>query len=245
MTHIVSYGGSITFGPTIDVYGGLKLKDNALCFADGTCQTTALVNDGSAMWGQITGLISNQTDLQNQMNTKEDKANKGVANGYASLDSSGRLPASQLSAVNQLRLTKSTSGTTPVWNTDSSSWNEDTSWYLFPPVSEVQYVVYTKQSETSTLDISLTDNIGTFSNSWCNVGVFVNDSIAPVCSGTWFGISGVMTFNQQVLKCNVSLPAGEYVFKVKHRSKYCAYGNYPSTGDDFGTYRQLLVREVH
>lgn len=243
MAHNVCFGGSITYGNTIDVYGGLKIKDNALCFADGTCQTTALVYDGSAVWGQITGLIANQTDLQNQLNTKEDKTNKGIADGYASLDSSGHVPISQLT-TNQLRLNKSTNGVTPEWQLNWPTWSEDESWYIVPPYIQPQYTVYTKQKEISTLDIFWTDNVGTYGASWCNVGIFVDDSNTPVCYGSYIGTAGYMLFNQQSLHCTISLPAGDYAFKVKHRSQHCSYGNYPSTGDSFGTMRQLVIREV-
>lgn len=76
----------------------------------------------SLNWGDIAGNIINQTDLQNALNAKydasnpagyingitssnvttalgytpENSSNKGVANGYASLDGSGTVPASQL-----------------------------------------------------------------------------------------------------------------------------------------------------
>lgn len=238
------YGGSITFGPTIDVYGGLKLKDNSICFPDNTCMTTALINDGNAIWGQITGLISNQTDLQNQLNLKEDKSNKGVSNGYASLNSSGYVSSSQLS-TNQLRITKSTSGYSPLWQTNWPTWSEDESWYIDPPVIYPQYIVFTKYKETSTLDISWTDNVGTYDLNWCNVGIFIDEATNPVCFASFLGTSGYVLFNQQSLHCNINLPAGMYSFKVKHRSQHCAYGNYPVSNDSYGTQRQLLIREVY
>lgn len=233
------YGGSITYGNTIDVYGGLKIKDNALCFADGTCQTTALINDGSAIWGQISGLISNQTDLQNQLNLKEDKAKKGAVDGYASLDSSGRLPVNQLPLSGVIGIKHSTAGYTPVWMLEFTSWTEDTSWLI-----DGQPTAFFKSNESSTVDIYWTDNVGTYGAAWCNVGIFVDEETNPACFGSWLGTYGYMNFNQQSLHCNVNLPAGIHSFKVKHRSQHCAYGNYPSTNDAFGTQRQLLIREV-
>ena len=47
-------------------------------------------------WGSIIGTLSNQTDLQTVLNLKENSANKGAVNGYASLDGSGLVPSSQL-----------------------------------------------------------------------------------------------------------------------------------------------------
>ncbi len=54
------------------------------------------VSINSAEWGNITGSLSAQVDLQNALNAKESIANRGIANGYASLDASGTVPASQL-----------------------------------------------------------------------------------------------------------------------------------------------------
>lgn len=48
------------------------------------------------VWGTITGTLSAQTDLQNALNLKEDKINKGLPNGYASLNGAGLVPSSQL-----------------------------------------------------------------------------------------------------------------------------------------------------
>lgn len=61
---------------------------------------------GGGTWGSITGLLSDQADLQAALDAKqdtlgftpEDAAKKGVANGYAELDSSGKVPSAQLPA---------------------------------------------------------------------------------------------------------------------------------------------------
>ena len=66
-----------------------------------TCNTPSA---GSVAWGSITGTLSAQTDLQSALNgkqaslgyTAENVANKGVANGYASLNSSALVPPAQL-----------------------------------------------------------------------------------------------------------------------------------------------------
>jgi len=54
---------------------------------------------GSAVWGGITGNIGDQTDLATLLSGKEDVSNKGAANGYASLDGSGKVPSAQLPAT--------------------------------------------------------------------------------------------------------------------------------------------------
>ena len=82
----------------------------------------AIKTNSSVNWGSIAGTLSAQTDLQNALNAKynasnpsgyisgitssnvttalgftpESNSNKGVANGYASLDGSGLVPSTQL-----------------------------------------------------------------------------------------------------------------------------------------------------
>lgn len=51
---------------------------------------------GSATWGDLSGNLSDQTDLQSALDAKESTSNKGAINGYASLDGSGLVPSSQL-----------------------------------------------------------------------------------------------------------------------------------------------------
>ncbi|WP_216629463.1 hypothetical protein [Geomonas terrae] len=81
----------------------------------GKVKATAFIGDGSQLtnlptggsWGSITGTISSQLDLQNALNAKqntlgyvpESVAAKGIANGYASLDATGKVPTSQLPSV--------------------------------------------------------------------------------------------------------------------------------------------------
>jgi len=60
-------------------------------------------DSASVSWGDITGTLSDQTDLQTELDNintalgnKQNTSEKGNANGYASLDSGGKIPASQL-----------------------------------------------------------------------------------------------------------------------------------------------------
>jgi hypothetical protein len=55
-----------------------------------------LVGQGSASWGAITGTLSAQTDLIGALNVKESTANKGVASGYAPLDTNSKVPTVNL-----------------------------------------------------------------------------------------------------------------------------------------------------
>jgi hypothetical protein len=63
-----------------------------------------LANTGEIFWGQIGGTLSDQTDLQNALNAKQNDlgytpqniADKGQNNGYAGLDAGGKIPLSNL-----------------------------------------------------------------------------------------------------------------------------------------------------
>lgn len=54
------------------------------------------LKDDNAIWGNISGTLSNQTDLQNAINAKEDSSNKNVASGYAGLDANSQILPSAL-----------------------------------------------------------------------------------------------------------------------------------------------------
>lgn len=47
-------------------------------------------------WGDITGTLSNQTDLQTELDSKINISEKGALNGVATLDNNGKLPANQM-----------------------------------------------------------------------------------------------------------------------------------------------------
>lgn len=51
---------------------------------------------GGVAWGAITGTLLDQTDLQTELDAKEDEANKGVAGGYAGLDGSSKVAIANL-----------------------------------------------------------------------------------------------------------------------------------------------------
>ena len=51
-----------------------------------------LANSYGSVWGTITGTLSNQTDLQSAFSAKESVVNKGVASGYAPLDTNSKIP---------------------------------------------------------------------------------------------------------------------------------------------------------
>lgn len=215
----LSYGGSITYGPTIDVSGGLKLVDSALCFADGSCQTTAVFSDGSAIWGQITGYIDNQIDLSVKFDTKEDKISKNQINGYAGLDAAGKISLSQLppaTTVIPLSILIPVVGTTPVWHSQGAIWES------IPGYTKLLTFV-----DPKILRVRLTDNIGINGGKWCNLGIFVDDSSTPVCGASWFGNPYSMSFRQETFFCYLGLMnIGEHTISVKHRSENCTYGNY-------------------
>lgn len=59
---------------------------------------TVDVPDGGA-WGEITGTLTDQTDLQAALDLKQSTNEKGAANGYASLDAGGTVPDAQIPAA--------------------------------------------------------------------------------------------------------------------------------------------------
>jgi hypothetical protein len=97
---------SLTVGNTVDLVGTLNIKPaGSILFSDGSSITSALNlggSGGSSSWGSITGTITNQTDLMTYFGAKENTAYKGVANGYAALDATGKVPAAQLPSSSTL-----------------------------------------------------------------------------------------------------------------------------------------------
>lgn len=227
------HAASITYGDNIDVDGLLKLTNGQLCFADNTCMSTAVFSDGSAIWGQISGYIDNQLDLSIKFATKEDKSERGIANGYAPLDNNARLPASFMPRKNYDSTIVSVFGTTPVFHQQGDVWQVLTGFSID----------HWKEYSDYLTRIEFTDNIGIAGASWCNIGIFMDDELSPRCFGAWSGSTGDYIFNQQTISCTVSgLPLGVHTWTIKHRSQYCVYGNYAF--DEFGANRQLIIYEV-
>jgi hypothetical protein len=75
----------------------LKAGANAGSIAWGNVSYTELTNVPTSFAPSAhTHTIADVTNLQTTLNAKEDTANKGVANGYASLDANAKVPVSQL-----------------------------------------------------------------------------------------------------------------------------------------------------
>lgn len=218
--------GSYTSGQTHDFDGSIRLmtSGNAFIFADGTSQTTAAYSDGSAIWGQITGLIENQTDLSNAMANKAD------------LDQYGKIYLSQIPVLYSSSSAKpSIEGYTPTWQTQGNQW------VVLP-----EFTVSVDSLQSAQYRITYTDNIGIDGPVWCNVGIFLHEEITPLCSFSWSGNPLTSSFSHHSVTCmsTLLLPPinGQYVFTVKHRSAKCAYGNYAF--DTNGGTRQLLVEGI-
>lgn len=54
-----------------------------------------ILSSGSTTWGSITGVLSNQTDLQAALNAKQNISEKNQPSGYAGLDGSSKLNGAQ------------------------------------------------------------------------------------------------------------------------------------------------------
>lgn len=94
-----------------------QIIPNQLCFQDGTCQSSA-GGGGSAVWGDITGDITNQTDLNDALQTKIEVltgnvTTPGSGSGNATVVSVGGRTATQIGdSVNETE--GATSSNTPL-----------------------------------------------------------------------------------------------------------------------------------
>ena len=57
---------------------------------------TPTASSGSVAWGDVTGTLANQSDLQTALNARQVSSAKGQINGYAGLDAAGLVPVAQL-----------------------------------------------------------------------------------------------------------------------------------------------------
>lgn len=121
----------------------------------------------------------------------------------------------------------------PVWFTQGKRWDS------FSPTFSLDF---TKESDTSILRLEWSDNVGIYNNSWCNIGLFIDNSEIPSCAGSWSGVVGTTIFNQHTISCVVgSVLSGSHTIEVRHRSQYCVYGNYAF--DSGGLSRFVSVEE--
>lgn len=196
--------GSITYGTSIDVSGNLKLIDfgTGFCFPDGTCMNSA-INPDSVQWGDITGIIQNQTDLQAQMATKLDVSDRAA--------------------------TRTTVFNTIFFPETDNQWFQNTTWQV---LSNQSFQYNLNLFEGGSLSLSYTDNVGIYADNvngtFCTIGFFLNNSAIPLCSATFTGLYGYETYNQQTMNCDLqSIAAGQHKIEVKHISSNCKYGFSP------------------
>lgn len=122
----------------------------------------------------------------------------------------------------------------------NSSWfTQGNTWQAFEPSFQIEF---TKNLNDSRLYLLWSDTVGIYNSNWCNIGLFVDDAIEPVCSAAWSGVKNTSIFNTEHFHCTVTgISAGVHVLKVKHRSQYCNYGNFAF--DDYGLNKKLVVEE--
>lgn len=85
-------------GTKVQMFGsGTPATDDCAKFdANGNVVSAgAACGTATAVWGAITGTLSDQTDLQSALDAKESLANKNAANGYAGLTASTKLNRAQ------------------------------------------------------------------------------------------------------------------------------------------------------
>jgi hypothetical protein len=121
----------------------------------------------------------------------------------------------------------------PVWLRQGAVWT-----YFEPTIG----INFSKLSNSSLIRVQWSDNVGIYNNSWCNIGLFVDDALTTTCTGSWSGVVGTTIFNQQTITCLIpNITAGDHAITLKHRSQYCVYGNYAF--DNEGLNRYLTVEE--
>lgn len=96
---LTSKGDLLTNDGTQDVRFPVG-TDGRVLMADSSSPEGLLWQDPSllipaAVWGSITGVLSNQTDLQTALNAKQNTSEKNQLNGYAGLDGSGKISGAQ------------------------------------------------------------------------------------------------------------------------------------------------------
>lgn len=114
LTNGTNLGGET---PLVKGKNGLNLEVRTLKGIGGI--SISLNNDvveiAGGSWGSITGNLVDQTDLQAVLGSKIPSSEKGIANGVATLDGSGKIPASQLSvSAMEYKGTWNASTNTPV-----------------------------------------------------------------------------------------------------------------------------------
>jgi len=77
----------------IDAIPGLTATDAQAAFTE---HQTEIEQNTTDIATNVTNISNNASDISDLQTDKEDKANKGIANGYASLDSGGKVPVTQL-----------------------------------------------------------------------------------------------------------------------------------------------------
>jgi hypothetical protein len=273
---IPCFSADLQIGEKVVLNGNLYLTENSIIeFSDGTSMSTA-VGGGYTWptWGSIVGNIAYQWDLMDALSLKanvdslnqfEKLIHRGQSNGYASLDSSGKVPSSQLppqipgpSGADGLNgkdgvdglpglrgasfvLTSTALTNSPnysgAWTTGITSWS---------PLA-VPYEVNVT-AENSYIRVTWSDIVGIYGPNWCNVGIFVDGNILnpPACSGAWSGVSNTTIFNTQTLLCVLpQLSVGVHSIGVFHRSQYCYYG-YTAFNDltGGGGSRKLIIEAL-
>lgn len=88
-------------------------SDNAgenitITVVDGVLKINSTGTTGAATWGQISGTLSEQTDLQNALNAKVSNIEKGTPEGVATLGADGRIPLNQLKVIDNITLADTT-----------------------------------------------------------------------------------------------------------------------------------------
>ena len=137
---------------------------------------------GAMVWSAIT--IADVANLQTSLNAKQDTSAKGAVNGYASLDSGGKVPTTQLPVSIDLRWAGAYAGATAYKEGDVVTYNGISYMALRPSTGETPAPWSTSSSALATYSTVL---------------------------GSDFGLASGSTFQDITGMVLTSLPAGTYL----------------------------------
>jgi hypothetical protein len=110
---------------SLNFSGGAVYASTGITFPDASVQTTAAAGSGPANWGQITGTLSSQTDLQGALDAKYDASNPSgfVDASYVSGAVTGLIPDAPSDGYNYVRRNGAWRQCTEVYMYDQNSGN--------------------------------------------------------------------------------------------------------------------------
>jgi hypothetical protein len=141
-------------------------------------------SSGAMVWSAITQ--ADVSGLTAALSAKEATANKGVANGYASLDSGGKIPSAQLPVSIDLRWAGSYAGATAYKEGDVVIYNGVSYMALRPTTGETPQPWSTGAGGLTTLSAAAAaDTAVSAANTWTDIVLPAPGPAFALTQGTW------------------------------------------------------------